>query len=329
MATKVKEKQKKVFDKMYSLTNADLTPYEGVGVALPTALDTNALLEEAGLDWEVEKLRAYADGPNGEKIDTGKYALVRDSDQKVLDLVSGTWNPVQNKEAFDFFNSFIEEGGMQMEAAGSVAGGKKVWALAKVNESFDLFDGDVIDSYLLFTNPHEFGAAIDIRFTPKRVTCSNMIAKLLRTGSERMVKVNHSKQFDAEAAKATLLEAQSELSEYKETAEFLGSKQITDAAVKQYFNEVFPATYQRKNAVTANDDSDRTNVKLALEALEIQPGTEFAPGSWWQALNAVTYLTDHVLGKSDESRLRSQWYGINQRRKIKAVELAIKYANAA
>ena len=58
-------------------------------------------------------------------------------------------------------------------------------------------------------------------------------------------------------------------------------------------------------------------------------GAEFGAGSWWQALNSVTYLTDHKMGRETDSRLASAWFGSNQSRKVKAVEKAVEFANAA
>ena len=48
-----------------------------------------------------------------------------------------------------------------MHTAGSLKGGKMVWALAKINESFDVMDGDRVDSYLLFSNPHDYGKSVE------------------------------------------------------------------------------------------------------------------------------------------------------------------------
>jgi len=63
--------------------------------------------------------------------------------------------------------------------------------------------------------------------------------------------------------------------------------------------------------------------------MDTQPGAELGAGTWWQAMNAVTYLTDHELGRSADTRLNSAWFGINQARKLKAVNKAVEYANAA
>ena len=78
------------------------------------------MLDAAGLNWKVEKIKAYAK-VDGKNIDVGRSALVRNIDNKILDIVSNDWNPVQNSEAFEFFNDFIAEGDMEMSTAGSLA----------------------------------------------------------------------------------------------------------------------------------------------------------------------------------------------------------------
>ena len=67
----------------------------------------------------------------------------------------------------------------------------------------------------------------------------------------------------------------------------------------------------------------------AMSILHTQPGAEYARGSWWQAFNAITYMTDHTMGRSRDSRLSSAWYGLNRIKKEKALDLAVKYAEMA
>ena len=71
------------------------------------------------------------------------------------------------------------------------------------------------------------------------------------------------------------------------------------------------------------------NAKTAFEVLETQPGTEYGAGTWWSALNSVTYMTDHTMGRNAQSRLTSAWFGQNGRRKVRAVNKAVEYATAA
>jgi hypothetical protein len=106
-------------------------------------------------------------------------------------------------------------------------------------------------------------------------------------------------------------------------ATFLGSKKAKDEDIVQYFTRVFPVTSSgSKKEISAN-------AKAALEVLLTQPGTEYAPGTWWQAFNASTYLIDHSLGRTDDSRLTASWYGFNRGVKTKALELACEMATAS
>jgi hypothetical protein len=40
-------------------------------------------------------------------------------------------------------------------------------------------------------------------------------------------------------------------------------------------------------------------------------------------------MTDHLLGRNDDSRLSSAWYGYNKGLKSKALNLAVEMAEAA
>ena len=57
-----------------------------------------------------------------------------------------------------------------------------------------------------------------------------------------------------------------------------------------------------------------------MEHLDTQPGANFAQGSFWNAFNTVTYMTDHIQGRSNDGRLTSSWYGRNRRVKLKALD---------
>jgi hypothetical protein len=194
--------------------------------------------------------------------------------------------------------------------------------LAKVKESFEILGGDKVESYLLFSNPHEYGRSIDIRFTPIRVVCNNTLTLSLAGTGDLSVRLNHRRNFDADMVRRTLGIANKKMNTYKEVAEHLSSKFFNQEKLTSYLNDVFPAlTKENKNVLSRPAET-------ALQALETQPGAEFGKGSWWQCFNAVTYTTDHLLGHNNETRLQSAWYGQNRNRKVKALEKAIEYADA-
>ena len=301
------------------------TPWHGLGVKVSNDLTPDQMMKKAGLDWEVTKEDIYF----GDKVKVpGKKALIRASDSKLLDVIGDDWNPVQNSEAFEFFSEYVLAGDMEMHTAGSLKDGKNVFALAKVKESFTILGQDQVDSYLLFSNPHQYGKAIDVRFTPIRVVCNNTLTMSLNSVSKNQVKLNHRSVFDPESVKTTLGIAHEKFAKYKEMAEFLSSKKFSVENLISYYNDVFPFTHQSSEGVTKVEDMSK-NAKEAMAVLETQPGAEFGAGTWWQALNSVTYLTDHKMGRSADTRMESAWFGVNQTRKMKAVNKAVEYATAS
>jgi phage/plasmid-like protein (TIGR03299 family) len=316
-----------------TLAYAGLVPWHGLGVSVPSDLTPREIQIAAGLDWTVRKIPAFADF-EGTPIYSGHDMLIRESDGQPLDMVKKDWNPVQNDEAFDFFEEFVEAGDMTMETAGSLQDGKRVFALAKINEDFEI-GGDVIEGYLLFTNPHIYGRAVDIRFTPVRVVCNNTLTLSLGQKSDYQVSMTHKKAFDPNEAKKLLGLASEKLASYKEMAEFLTAKRYTDNSLREYFATVFPAhnTKQSPKGVAESieifDKAASRNAKRAFDIVDLQPGAKLHPGTMWNAFNAVTYLTDHELGRSQDSRLASAWYGLNKVKKVKALETALDFAKAA
>lgn len=314
-----------------TMAYAGEVPWHGLGTKVPHDISTDEMLKKSGLDWSVEKVPTLVNLPispdkSGGYQPTGSFALVRSSDNKVLaPSVGQNWNPVQNKEAFNFFAEYVESGDLEMHTAGSLMDGKMVWALAKVKQGFELFKGDEVENYMLFSNPHQFGKSIDIRMTPIRVVCNNTLTLSLSTDSDSMVKVNHRREFNPEMVKEQLGIAREKMENYKTMAEFLGSKRYTTERLVEYLNTVYPSNIKDEDV---KDPSVPTtvNAKQAFEIIESQPGNEFAKGTWWQAFNAVTFSTDHLQGKSTDGRLTSAWYGRNRRLKLKALDTALKMA---
>jgi len=297
----------------------DGKPWHKLGVALDPTCTPQEMMKAAGLDWTVEKRENFHRNMDGEFVKSGNVSLIRSTDSKILTQISDSWNPVQNSEAFDFFTEFCKAGDMTMNSAGSLFDGKKIWALAKVASDFTVFGDDRVEGYLLFSNPHQYGQCVDVRFTPIRVVCNNTLSMSLGQEAKHFARFNHTKEFDSALAKEILGISTVRMEEYKEVAEFLGSKQINDAKYKEFLGKVFGTT---------KDGELKRNGKLAYEVFETQPGAEFARGSFWQALNSVTYITDHQLGRSAHKRVDNMWIGGVQRQKIKAVEIALQMAKA-
>lgn len=298
-------------------------PWHGLGDPVGDCLTPIEMCKASGTFWDVVKVPAFIEY-NGKQKLTGQEALVRSTDGKILTNVGPNWEPVQNTEAFEFFDDFVKEGHMMMDTAGSLKGGQIVWALAKVGESFSLFGGDEVDSYLLFSNPHQYGKSIEIRFTPIRVVCWNTLTLSLSTASINSVSLSHRRKFDPDAIKEMMGLASTKLDTYKQTAEFLGSKRFTSETLLEYLDEIFPVTGSGKKDISKNAEA-----VFEIVSNDNQPGAKHAPGSWWQAFNGVTFHTDHNLSRTADKRLENAWFGGVARTKVKALEKAVEFAEAA
>ena len=314
---------------METMAYAGETPWHGLGEAVSNDLTPSQMMKKAGCDWTVHEVESFVEFDN-RKIPTGQKSLVRGTDGKVLTNVGADWKPVQNEQAFEFFSEYVYAGDMEMHTAGSLKGGQMIWALAKVKESFELFKGDEVESFLLFSNPHQYGKSIDVRFTPIRVVCNNTLTLALEKETQRGVRVGHRTEFNGDMVKEQLGIAHEKFSQYKEMAQFLGSKRFTMDSLVEYYNTVFPRTsYKRIRDMALSAETLSRPAKQAYDVLETQPGAKYAEGSWWQAFNSVTYMTDHLQGRSQENRLYSSWYGSNQLRKRLALNAAVEFAEMA
>ena len=301
-------------------------PWHGLGVSVDSTAKPREIQQAAGLDWEVLKVPLWYSRA-GKDHESGHYALIRSSDGQFLDTVkSERWTPVQNSVAFEFFNHFVRAGDMTMEVAGSLSDGKRVFALAKLKHCFRLAAAaeDATQGYLLFTNPHLYGHSVDIRFTPVRVVCMNTLSLALgQKNNDYRISFNHSRGFVEEEARKLVAVAADKLADYKQQADGLASKRYKPDTLRRYFQDVFAPK------VPPRTEEPPRSVVLAHEVVETQPGHKHAPGSWWNAFNAVTYLTDHKIGRRDATRLGTAWYGQGKMRKKKALDLAVEYAKAA
>ena len=129
---------------------ANEVPWHGLGQRIDPNSTPEEMLVMAGLDWTVEPRPVFTLGADGETIRIpDKRALVRSKDNKVMGVASEKWTPYQNKDMLEFFREYCESGGAKMETAGSLRGGKLVWALAALQEGFTVNNTDHTKGYIL------------------------------------------------------------------------------------------------------------------------------------------------------------------------------------
>jgi len=309
-------------------------PWHKLGVEVPANLTPAEIGVAAGLNWTVSKTPIYYD-QNGVMVPVpDRVALIRDDRKTVLSVTSPRYNEVQNEIALGFFDQFVKAGQITMETAGSLAGGRYIWALARLNKDFKLAGHDQVNGYVLLMQPHAVGRSMIGQFTPVRVVCWNTLTYAIGNnlkGSASAFRMPHSQKFDEkmkERAALTIGLATAQMTTFEEAASFLASKTVPAAEVEEFFTTIlkFDPTKAEKNADGLIREP-RALPKLRA-ALISSPGANLASaeGTIWGAFNAVSAYTDHIAGRSDDTRLQSAWLGQSAALKRRAFDLAVDWA---
>lgn len=212
------------------------TPWHGLGTKVMTAPDSKEALIAAGLNWNVIQEPIYT--TENERI-KGYKANVRDSDRKVLGVVTDRYKVVQNQEAFAFTDELLGQG-VRYETAGSLQEGKKVWLLAHMPHEY-IVSGERISPYLLFSNTHDGSGAIKVALTPIRVVCNNTLNLALRT-AERSWSMIHTGDIKSKMkeARETLFLAERYMDELGKEFENLRMKKMSEQQVMDYIEILLP-----------------------------------------------------------------------------------------
>lgn len=315
-----------------AIATRPVSPWKSEGAAFKPDSSTKEILKASGLDWNAVLRPLRADMGNGKSIEVPKrYALVRDTDNKILTLTGPSWKPVQNATTIDFMRDFVKAGGAELEGAGMMRNGRIVWGLAKLKHTFEVRKGDKIGGNLLFISPHEVGRKIQIRTTSRRFTCENMLPTADHWSNLHYAQ-SHVIEFNSKAARTTINKAIDELGEAERRYKTIAKLKISiNDAVRKVFVPVF-----HPDLLDGSDESKETLKKIMIpehqpktlseiiDSLNNAPGAE--PGTGWGVLNAVTHWADHVAGRNQSTRLYRSWVGDLGRDKMEVERLLLELA---
>lgn len=231
------------------------TPWHGLGTKVMEAPASKEALYLVGLDWQVEQEEIYTETGN---LVIGFKANVRDTDQKILGVVTNRYKVIQNDEAFAFTDELLGEG-VRYETAGSLQGGKKVWLLAHLPHEY-IIAGERISPYLVFSNTHDGSGSIKVAVTPIRVVCNNTLNLALNT-AKRSWSTIHTGDIKSKLveAKNTLFMANTYMDELGREFENLRKKKLTEKQVMEYIELLIPVdengtSQQKKNIIRLQED---------------------------------------------------------------------------
>ncbi len=315
-----------------SMAYVNETPWHGLGNQLSQHQPLEVWAQQAGMNWRIDEAEVrFVSGSAGVNLGSihafpNQKVLYRSDTKAPLSVVSSRYQVVQPAEILEFYRDLTEVGGFELETAGVLKDGKKLWALAKTGQNTTLKGRDRVNGYLLLATACDGTLATTAQFTSVRVVCNNTLAIALGDGTGA-IKVPHRSQFDPQAVKRQLGIAISSWDGFLARMKVLTDCKVKDDAAEAFLRRVL--TYSVNP--TSNGNTSAVNDRAMKVAHELYTGRgkgsdmASASGTAWGLLNSITeYVDHHRRARSGDHRLDTAWFGSGATLKQKAWDEALK-----
>jgi phage/plasmid-like protein (TIGR03299 family) len=292
-------------------------PWHGLGQEMAPNATVDDWKHGAGMDWTVESSRVVyrARGSNKACVLNDSVVLHRSDTDAALGIVSSAYQIVQPAEVLEFFRDLVHSIGLELNSAGTMFGGKRYFASAKIGEQ-SILDHDKIKGYLLLTTSADGSLKTRGKFTSVRTVCNNTLSMALRganTGGE--VAISHRSVFDPAAAKESLGIAPRTFDTFMDSMRSLTTKRLSSDMAETMTSKLVKDDKKANRSIMALFNGDAKGSNMA--------GVRSTP---WQWLNSVTEYVDHNMrAKSDSHRLNNNLFGTGDGIKNTAREMALDY----
>ena len=300
------------------------TPWHGLGNQLTDKQPLEIWLREAGMDWSLQSSPVHYLTEHSAEVYADAKVLFRSDTGDALSVVSNRYQEVQPREVLEFYRDLVELGGFELETAGVLKGGKKLWALARTGEEAILKGGDLVKGYLLLATACDGSLATTAQFTSVRVVCNNTL-QMATSDSTGAIKVPHSTKFDASRVKQQLGIGVGHWEQFITSIRSLADRPVHPFEARRYLIEVLgdpEISYYKQ-----------PNLKVINHVFDLYIGSGMgstmasANDTAWGLVNSVTQYVDHERrARSSDNRLDSAWFGAGASIKQKALGEALTLA---
>jgi phage/plasmid-like protein (TIGR03299 family) len=283
-------------------------PWHRLGTALEEAdlYDWQAASRKAGLDWTVELVPLQTADTHAKVT---HRAVRRTSDASVLGVVGPRFAPLQNQDAFGWFQPFLDAREAALHTAGALRQGSRVWVLAKLNrDPLVIAEGDEVEKYILLSHGHDGSLAVRAGFTPVRVVCANTLAMAHGSDASKLIRLKHTKDVLENLAnvREVMDVANAEFEATAEQYRRLARKSVNQADLRKYVKRVLK--------VESEEDSSTRSKNIVEEIVRLAEsgrGNDLPSirGTYWSAYNGVSEWLTYSRGRSEDNRLNSLWFG--------------------
>ena len=284
------------------------TPWHALGTALAEGdlYDWPVACEKAGLAWDVELVPLVTNDTH-DKV-THK-AVRRSTDGKVLGVVGPRYFPLQNRDAFGWFEPFLQAKEAQLHTAGSLKGGSRIWVLAKLNrDPLVIAAGDEVEKFILLSHGHDGSLAVRAGFTPIRVVCQNTLSMAHGSDASKLIRIKHTRDVLVNLAniREVMDAANADFEATAEQFRLLARKSINQADLRKYIKRVLRIEDEQEQSTRS-----RNIMEEIIRLAETGRGNDLPSirGTFWSAYNGVSEYLGYSRGHSQGNRLDSLWFG--------------------
>jgi phage/plasmid-like protein (TIGR03299 family) len=318
----------------WSFASNSEVAWHGLGQVIKGAMTAEEAIKNANLDYEVDKAKVQFFPATDKQIWVeGHYATYRKDTYDYLGMVKSRYEIVQNRDAFGFFDSIIDEGEAIFETAGALGNGERIFLVAKLPSDFEI-GGEKIEKYIMLTNSHDGSSSVIAGMTNIRVVCNNTLQAALK-GLENKVSINH-----ISGAKDKLKEAHRVMgiasnysNQVQDIFNRMADRKMTEGQYRDYFEAIFTPEY--KTVMTAAEEKEMsTRLKNMIEGTtqfaftHPTQTTDAANGTLWGAYNAVSGYYNYIKTfKSTEDKFNSQFFGVANKKMLKSFNQAVSLIN--
>jgi phage/plasmid-like protein (TIGR03299 family) len=309
-----------------NMFSVNQTPWHKLGKILNAAPSIQEAIIAAGLDWKVNLKPLFT--ADGVSVESDAQATYRESDGKILGVVGPSYKPLQNSEAFNFFQPFVDSGAVELETAGSLRDGRRVWVLARVKGmQADVVKGDEVKLYVLLSNSHDGTLAIRTGFTPIRVVCNNTLTAAHSSGASKLIRIRHAGDVvkNLQRVQEVMDLVKGEFTATMEQYRALASKQVNQADLEKFVKIVFSVPGSQANANAGDRSVNKIQPLFEQGRGNNLPGVQ---GTMWALYNATTEYLQYNRGTDDAKRLDSTWFGTSQALNKRALDTALDLVKA-
>ena len=301
-----------------SMAYVGALPWHGLGQKLEEGASIETWSAKAHLDWGVEEtvvqynIPGFRETPIAMDFSNQKVLYRTDSSQP-LAIVGKGYKVVQPADILEFYRELVDNYGWNIHTAGSLDNGRRVWALAKMNESFVIGSDDAIHQFALLATSYDKTLSTTFMPTSVRVVCNNTLSYAYDRTGAGMVKIPHYKKFDPSLVKLEAGLLDDTFGQFGEKAQVMADTYMSDDQSVKFFMNLMHDDRMGEDFTDVMVDGPKVKaIDGMIDKLAEGDGSELETSinTLWGVLNAVTAWVDHEKpARSINNRFKGGQFG--------------------